>query len=164
MRRGFRYGSMVVAAAAFLGAGTALVAPATAQDKLAVVKERQDLMKSNAASAGKVAAFLQKGQGTPEDVAGAAATISANAKKLPTLLVAGTSSADLPGQTHAKPALFTDPKVAELAKTLDERATALQTAAKGGDKQAIQTAFGAMTRDACGACHNAYREPMPPRQ
>jgi cytochrome c556 len=146
-----------VAAVALIGAGAALVPPAAAQDKEAVVKARQDLMKSNAASAGKIAAFLQKGEGTAADVASAAATIEGNAKKLPTLVVAGTSSADLPGKTYAKPALFTDPKAVDLIKTLGERAAAVETAAKGGDKQAIQTAFGAMTRDACGACHNTYR-------
>jgi cytochrome c556 len=160
MRRTFRYGSMAVAAAALISAGIAFVAPATAQDKMAVVTERQDLMKSNGRDAGKIAAFLQKGQGTADDVAKAAADIAAHAKKLPTLFVAGTTSAELPGKTRAKPELITNKAKAEqYAATLGEKAMAVEAAAKGGDKQAIQAAFGAMSREACGACHNDFRGP-----
>jgi cytochrome c556 len=129
---------------------------------MAAVDQRKALMKANGGSAGKIAAFLQKGEGTAADVAAAAGVVAENAKKLPMLFVAGTSSADMPGQTRAKPELFTNKaKADQYAVILGEKAVALQAAARGGDKQAIQAAFGAMNREACGACHNEFRGPAP---
>jgi len=150
---------MLSMAVALFGAGLAAVAPAMAQDKMAAVEARQAVMKSNGASAGKIAGYL-KGQGTAADVAAAAGTIADNAKKLATLFPAGTSSTDLPGKTRAKPELFANmSKASGYIITLGERATALQTAANGGNKEAIQAAFGAMSKDACGACHTEFRGP-----
>jgi cytochrome c556 len=146
---------MAFAAVALLGASAAV-----AQDKMAAVEQRKALMKTNGASAGKIAAFLQKGEGSPADVAAAAGTIADDAKKLAALWPDGTSSTDMPGQTRAKPELFQNKaKAMQYLTTLGEKAMALQTAAKGGDKQAIQAAFGQMNREACGACHNDFRGP-----
>jgi cytochrome c556 len=147
---------MAFAAVALLGTGVAV-----AQDKMAAVEQRKALMKLNGASAGKIAAFLQKGEGTTADVATAAGTIADDAKKLPSLWPDGTSTADMPGQTRAKPELFQNKqKAVQYLTILGEKAAALQTAAKAGNKEAIQAAFGAMNREACGACHNDFRAPQ----
>ncbi len=152
----------VLAAAGFVAlmAGSwAAVSPATAAD-MSAVEKRQALMKNNGKDAKTVAEYL-KGQGSAEDVAKAAAQIASNAKEIPELFPAGTSSKDLPGKTHAKPVIWTDmAKFKADAHTLEEKAMALEAAAKAGDKQKIQVAFGDMGRQACGACHGQFREKM----
>ncbi len=151
----------VLAAAGFVAlvsAGFVAVVPAHAAD-MAAVQKRQALMKDNGKSAKVVADYL-KGQGSAEDVAKAAAEIASNAKEIPALFPAGTSSKDVE-KTHAKPLIWTDMAGFKAdAQTLGEKAMALETAAKTGDKQKIQVAFGDMGRHACGACHGQYREKM----
>jgi len=156
MRHVLGYGVMAFATAALLGVGFTAVA----QDKTAAVTERQALMKSNGASAGKIAAFLQKGEGSAADVAAAGAQIAENLKKVPPLFVAGTSSADMPGKTRAKPEMFQNmAKVEGYQKAAVQRATELQDAAKAGDKEKMSAAFGALNREGCGGCHTDFRGP-----
>lgn len=150
-----------LAAAAFVAlaaAGTAYVASATAAD-MSPVQKRQALMKDNGKSSRTIVAYLKNGKGSTEDVAKAAAEIARNATMIPELFPAGTSSADMPGKTRAKPAIWQDmAKFKVEAKTLEEKAMALEAAAKAGDKKKIQMAFGDMGRHACGACHGLFRE------
>ena len=81
---------MLSVAVALFGAGLAAVAPATAQDKMAAVTGRQDLMKSNGQVVYRmIPGYIRSGQGTPEDVAKGAATIIENLKKAPAFFVPG---------------------------------------------------------------------------
>jgi cytochrome c556 len=157
-------GFVALSVAALAVGGAALVSPAAAQDD-PVVKQRQAVMDSNGAQVYRVIPdFVRSGKGTAEDVAKGAAIIVENSKKLPTLFPAGTSVADLPGKTRAKPEIWQDKaKFEAIAKTMGERAEALEAAAKGGDKAKIGEAYTALNRDGCNACHNAFRAPEAPR-
>jgi len=163
MRQAFGYGAIAFAAAALLGAGITAVTPATAQDKAAVVTEREDLMKSNGQYVYRVIpGYIRSGTGTPEDVAKGAATIVDNFKKIPALFVAGTSTTDMPGKTKAKPEIWQDKaKFETLAKGTSDLAAALGEAAKTGDKDKISAAYTTLNRDGCTACHNQFRAEAP---
>ena len=154
---------MVSAAVALVGIGIAAVTPVVAQDKTAAVTERQDLMKSNGQYVYRVIpGYVRNGQGTPEDVAKGAATIVENFKKLPALFVAGTSTTDLPGKTHAKPEIWQNMDVfAAQAKKTSDLAEALEAAAKTGDNEKISAAYATLNRDGCTACHNQFRAEIP---
>ncbi len=143
---------------ALLAGGMAAVAPTRAAD-MSVVEKRQALMKDNGKSAKTVSEYL-KGNGSAEDVAKAAAEIASNAKAIPELFPPGTSSKEMP-KSKAKPVIWTDmAKFKADAQALEDKAMALETAAKSGDKKKIQVAFGDMGRHACGACHGQFREKM----
>ena len=161
MNFAYRHGVIAVAAAIALAGASTLLAPAAAQDKAAAVDQRIALMKQNGQKIfGVVAGYVRQNRGTPQDVAAAAAETAEVGKKLPGLFVAGTSTADMPGKTRAKPEIWQDKaKFDTLARTLTERAEALEAAAKTGDKEKIGQAFAALNRDACTACHNAFRAP-----
>ncbi len=142
---------------AMIASGLAVAAPSHAAD-MAAVEKRQALMKQNGKDAKVVADYL-KGQGSAADVAKAAESIVEDAKKIPELFPAGTSDKDMPGKTKALPVIWTDmAKFKANAKMLEEKAMALEAAAKSGDKAKIQAAFGDMGRNACGACHGQFRE------
>jgi cytochrome c556 len=161
MRFVFRFGVIAVTAAVAFGGASTLLAPASAQDKMAAVDQRIALMKQNGQKVfGVVAGYVRQNRGTPADVEKAAAETAEIGKKLPALFVAGTSTADLPGKTRGKPEIWQDKaKFDGYARALTERAEALQVAAKTGDKEKIGQAFAALNRDACTACHNAFRAP-----
>jgi len=154
---------MVSAAVALVGVGIAAVTPVIAQDKTATVTERQDIMKSNGQVVYRlVPGYIRNGQGTPEDIAKGAETIIANLKKVPPFFVAGTSTADLPGKTHAKPEIWQNMDVfAAQAKKTSDLAVALEAAAKTGDKEKISAAYATLNRDGCTACHNQFRAEIP---
>jgi cytochrome c556 len=151
----------VLAAAGFvalIAGGLAAVTPSTAAD-MSAVEKRKKLMESNGHYVYRVIpAFVRKGEGTAADVAKGAETIVENFKTIPGLFVAGTSTEDMPGKTHAKPDIWKEKaKFEAFEKITVARAEALDAAAKSGDKQKIAAAYAALNRDGCSACHNQFR-------
>lgn len=65
---------------------------------------------------------------------------------------------DLGHDTKAKPAVWKDPaKFQAAAKDMQQQVVKLDAAAKGGNLDAIKTAFGD-TAKACKSCHDDFRE------
>lgn len=158
MRRTYRWEGIVVVTALLLGSG---IAPGVAQDKLAVIKQRQDFMKAQGGDVKAVTAFV-KGQGDQAAAEKAAEDLVSRSLQIPDLFVAGTSSADFPGKTYAKPAIWQNmDKVKAIVTTLHDEEVKLAAAIKGGDRTAAGAALGAAGRDGCGACHGEFREKMP---
>jgi cytochrome c556 len=143
-------------------AGVALIAAAgaaLAQQK-SVIEQRQDLMKGQGAQMKIVTDFLKEGRGSAADVAQAAARLRDSATKIAALFPAGSGMDKNPGKTLAKPEIWTDrAKFEATAKTLETEAAKLETAGKSGDKAQIEAAANAIGRNACGACHQAFRAP-----
>ncbi len=144
-------------AAAAMGAALLGASAGLAQDKPAVVSDRQALMKSQG-GATKAISDYAKGMG---DQAAAQAAIdkllAANAK-IDGLFPAGTSSTDLPGKTAAKPAIWTDHDgFVKAIATLHDAEAAEATAIKSGVPADAAAGMGAIGK-ACGGCHSVYRE------
>lgn len=59
-------------------------------------------------------------------------------------------------RTRAKPEVFTDPKVGEIAKKTAAELAKLNEVAKAGDIAAIRTQFNAAA-NACDSCHDNFR-------
>ena len=83
------------------------------------------------------------------------------AHAIPGAFPAGTSAADLPGQTMAKPEIWSDragfeAKAADYAAAVDT----LASLAQGSDAEAFEDQF-AVVRQSCGSCHNPYRIERP---
>jgi cytochrome c556 len=147
-------GAAIVAAGLCSGA-------ARAQDAAAQVEARQAVMKAQGKDAGAIKAFTEdKGELAAAQAAGA--DLVTQIGKIPTLFPKGTSMADLPGKSYAKPVIWTEmDKFNAAAKTALTKAEALNVALKGGDKAAITAAFGDLGKNGCGACHEPYREKKP---
>ena len=130
--------------------------PFAASAQEAVVKERQDLMKSFGEWS-KTLAAAAKGAPLDAAVVKAAEDISAGMKKIPAQYPAGTGSDKM--NNRAKPEIWTEMvKFTAYANDGAATYTALAASAKGGDAAAYQAAF-TKAAASCAACHKEFRGP-----
>lgn len=150
MGRAMWIGTAAVAVA-LLGIGIA----AEAQNAPAqVIKQRQELMKSNGAAA-KTLTQMMKGEKPYDQKAAhqAAVTIDNNAKQIPSLFPPG-SGAEAGVKTGALPAIWQNKTDFDAkAKNLGEQAAKLVAA---NDEAGVKAQFGNVGK-ACGGCHETYR-------
>ena len=141
--------------------GLSAAAAAVAQDKAAAVKARQDFMKAQGADTKAIGDYA-KGMASKDDALKAIADLQARNPKIMALFVPGTSMADLPGVSYAKPAAWTESDkmmavVATLKGLEDKQADLIKT----GTPEAVGAAQGDLGKNGCGGCHSAYRERKP---
>jgi cytochrome c556 len=151
MARGMRLGAAVTAIAALLAVGVVAEAQNAPSE---VIKQRQDMMKANGASA-KALAEMMKGE-KPYDQATAhkaAVTINDSSKKISSMFPPG-SGAEAGVKTAALPAIWQNKAdFDEKAKKLEEESAKLVAA---NDEAAVKAQFGNVGK-ACGGCHETYR-------
>jgi cytochrome c556 len=130
-------------------------------DDATVVDTRQSVMKAQGKAMTAIKAYIDdKADLTSAQAAGA--DLVTQVGKIPDLFPKGTGMTEFPGKSYAKPVVWTDwDKFSDQAKVALEKAVALNTALKGGDKAAITAAFGDMGKNGCGACHEPFREKKP---
>ena len=147
--------AMVVLAIAGVGAGAA-----SAQDREAVIKNREALMKGQGKDLGSIKAYID-GKGELAQAEAGAAGLTQSTKKIPEVFPPGTGGADTEGKFAAKPAIWTDwNKFLDAQKSASDKAEALLVAVKSGNKVAIETAFGDLGKNGCGGCHETFREKL----
>jgi cytochrome c556 len=150
-----RWGGAGIALMTVMSIGAAI---GIAQDKAAVVQERQSSMKGEGPN---LRAILDYANDKSTDQATALANareLLAVADKLPTLFMAGTSSKDLPGKSNAKPEIWQElDKFKALYAAQKTGEQKLLEAIQKGDKAGVQSAVGEVGKN-CSTCHGAYRE------
>ena len=149
------FGAVLIIAVA--GAG----AMALAQDKDAILKDRQATMKQQGKDAGTVKGYLT-GKADQTAAMAAATDLTKTTKKIPDLFP--------PGSGRAKPRRRFPAKArrcgptgtnSSMRKRLRRpRPMRCWRAIKAGDKAAIQTAFADLGKNGCGACHTTFREKL----
>jgi cytochrome c556 len=140
-----------------------IAAGVSAQDKAAVVKERQDTMKRQGGDLKYIADFAKGVSGDQATAVQKAEDLHSLSGKLLALFPPGTSDTDLPdAKTYAKPNIWTDQDnfKAIIAK-LPPSEQGLIDAVKKGEKPMILAAIGNLGKNGCGACHSTYRAKMP---
>ena len=142
-----------------------LATGAVAQDKegfaglpAAAVKARQEFMRAQAADT-RIMRDYAKGAATKAEAEKAIADLQLRNGSILQQLVPGTSAADLPGVSFAKPAAFADKArleaiVANLKAIEDRTAAAIRT----GTPEQAGAAAAEIGRVGCAGCHTAYRE------
>jgi cytochrome c556 len=139
---------------------TSLSGISLAQDKEAVLKDREAFMKGQGKDIGGVKAYID-GKGDLAQAEAGAANLTQSTKKIPDMFPPGTGGTDTEGKYTTKPAIWSDwNKFLEAQKIAAAKADALLVAVKSGDKAAIQTAFGDLGKNGCGACHETFRETL----
>ncbi len=139
---------------------TGLSGISLAQDKEAVLKDREAFMKGQGKDIGSVKSYID-GKGDLAQAEAGAAKLTESTKKIPDMFPPGTEGTDTEGKYATKPAIWSDwNKFLEVQKTAATKADALLAAVKSGDKAAIQTAFGDLGKNGCGACHETFRETL----
>ncbi len=133
---------------------------AMAQDKDAVIKNRAATMKEQSKDLGSVKAFLDDKGDLAAAQAGATGLVE-TMKKIPDLFPPGSGGPDPTGDWATKPEIWSDwNKFLEARNTAAAKVDVLLAAIKKGDKAEIQTAFGDLGKNGCGACHTAFREKL----
>lgn len=153
-----RVGAMFLAAALALGLGAAT---GYAQDKEAAIKHRQDTMKRQGADLKAVQEYA-KGEGDQATALAKAEDLLTLAPKIPDLFVPGTSLADFPGKTRAKPEIWQNmDKIKVMPARLESEERKLVELVKAGDRSAIPAQIGVLGKNGCNACHDEFRAPKP---
>jgi len=148
-----------------------LAVEAARADDAAVIDDRQAFMKAQSKDLGAIRAFMED-KGDLAAAQAAAADLVTRIPKIPDMFPKGTEMDAYPGKSFAKPAIWAErDKFLAADKNALAVAEALNTAVKGGDKAAITTAFGNMTRDfwgtssptpgGCGGCHGTFTQKRP---
>jgi cytochrome c556 len=148
------FGTVLIIAVA--GAG----AMALAQDRDAILKDRQTTMKQQGKDAGTVKGYLT-GKADQAAAVAAATDLTETTRKIPDLFPPGSGGPSPDGDFQPKPTVWTDwDKFLDAQKAAAAKADALLTAIKAGDKAAIQTAFADLGKNGCGNCHTTFREKL----
>ena len=131
-----------------------------AQDKEAIVKNREALMKGQGKDLGSVKAFIDS-KGDQAAAEAGATNLTQTMRKIPDAFPPGTGGVNADGKYSTKPDIWSDwNKFIDIQKNAVSRADLLLVAVKSGDKAAIQTAFGDLGKNGCGACHETFREKL----
>ena len=140
-----------VAALAFAGA-------ALAAGNADIVKARQESMKAQAADL-KTVTDYSRGKGDKDAALKAANDLIEHASRDARLFPRGTSSADLPGKSNAKPAIWADQARFQAILTgMHDSAVKLPALIKTGAPADVHAAAMDLAKAGCVACHSDYRE------
>ena len=144
---------------AALGIALGGIGASWAQDANQVIAQRQDLMKSQGKATAAIKAYVE-GKGDLAAAQAAGADLVRTTGSIPSAFPQNTGMDQYAGKTYAKPDIWAQwDKFTQAANGAHERATALNAALQGGDKQAIAAAFEAMGKQGCGGCHTPFRQP-----
>ena len=144
--------------AAMLAIGVAGAHRALAVDKEQVIKHRAALMKDQSKDLSAIKDFVE-GKGDLPKATEAANSLPGDIHKIPDAFPPGTEGPSPDGKYAPKAEVWSDWKGFLAARdTAEEKAKALLTAVKSGDKAAIQAAFADAGKNGCGACHQKFRE------
>lgn len=132
-----------------------LAVPAHAADDKVHIEYRQKLMKGVGADMGGISDILKHGLPFPDHVAVHASRLQAAAELVPGAFEkkTGDVATDAKAEIWMKPAEF-----AEATELFAKAAADLETAAKGGQPDAIQKAVKGLGKS-CGGCHKPFRRP-----
>jgi cytochrome c556 len=157
MARMGKWGTLAIVALSVTAFGSTVVA----QDKTALVKDRQAFMKAQAAD-NKAINDYAKGMATKADAEKAIADLQARNPKILGLFVPGTSSTDMPGVSNAKAVVWTDhDKFAGVVATLKDLEAKQAALIKTGTPEEVGVAQANLGKNGCGACHGTFREKLP---
>jgi cytochrome c556 len=143
--------------AAALGAvalGSAVMAATSAE----VVKDRQASMKAQTADLKTINDYA-RGKADREAALKAAGDLVEHASRDSKLFPKGTSSADLPGTSNAKPQIWAEQaKFFAILTAMHDKAAKLPALIKTGSPADVHTAAMDLAKVGCVSCHTDYRE------
>jgi cytochrome c556 len=152
------FSALLIVGGGYLAA-RAISGSAHADDIQSSIDARRALMKDNGAKMKAMGAVVAAKSGDMAAMEQLALGLQANAAKIPGFFPPGSSLADLPGKTNAKPEIwanFDDFKAA--AANLGTQAGKLADAAKSGDMAAFAAQFELTGSSGCGGCHTKFRQ------
>jgi cytochrome c556 len=155
MRQTARWGAICAVAAAVIAGAVVAVA----QDKLAAIKERQDLMDRQQKDVKAISDYA-KGNGDQATAIEKVNDLIAIAPTIPDHFAPGTSEEDFPGKSYVTAEAWENLAMLKtIAFHLRDAEQDLLKTVESGDKQKIRPQLIAMYRDSCTVCHTSFRTP-----
>jgi len=143
-----------------LGIAAAGACGALAQDKADVIKQRQALMKQQAAGLKAIQSYIS-GQIGRDAALAKANELMTLPPKIIALFPEGTSLSDFPGVTNAKPEIWQQwERFKDVPAALLRAETSLAADIKSGSREDVLDDLDTVGRTGCGACHNSFRAPL----
>lgn len=131
-----------------------------AQDKAEFIKQRQTLMKRQAEDLKAIQNYVS-GQTDRNTAIAKADELLTLPPKITALFPPGTSLADFPGNTNAKPEIWQQwDRFKDVPSVLRRTEERLAAAVRNGSKQDVLDELDAVGRSGCGACHTYFRAPL----
>lgn len=128
-------------------------------DKLALIKARQDFMEAQQKDFDAISAYA-KGTGDKDTAQAKLDDLIAHAVKVMDNFPPGTSAKEFPGKTKAKPELWEEmDKVKQIAAALKPAEEKLVEVIKTGTPDQLRAAAGSLYHNNCTGCHTPYRLP-----
>ena len=159
-----RSASRVLVTGAVLAAVALGGAAAWAADEPAnIVKYRQNFMKANSAHLGMIAAIVKGEVSLTDEIAPHAQALAEQGRlasaNLQQLFPEGTGKGAGDVETAALPVIWEEwGEFEQAAQDFEEESAKLAEVAAGGDMTAIAQQVGTFGRNACGGCHETFRE------
>ena len=117
-------------------------------------------MKGQGKDLGSIKAYID-GKGDQAQAEAGAVGLTQSTRKIPDAFPPGSGGPSPDGKFAAKPLIWGDwSKFLDVQKNAVSKADVLLAAVKSGDKVTIQTAFGDLGKNGCGACHETFREKL----
>jgi cytochrome c556 len=136
------------------------IASVRAEDKLAIITDRQATMKAQG-KALEMARFYADGRAEQADAIKAVTDLIKLTGSVVEKFPPGTSTTDFPGKSGAKPAIWAEwDKFKDAPKAAIAQEEKLLQLIKDGDKAGVAKQAGATWNDGCQVCHTPYREKL----
>jgi cytochrome c556 len=153
-----RFPTLASAAAILIGVLGCGAAGALAQDRRAIVQERRSAMKAQGDAMACVKRYVD-GDADQGAAARSAGDLVRLARAEPERFPPGTSTLDFPGESGAKPIIWSEwGKFLTAQKTMVDEAVKLELAVKSGNKIAAADQLRRVAEIGCVGCHRLYRE------
>jgi cytochrome c556 len=147
-----------IAAAAVIVVLACAAAGVLAQDKAAIIADRQETMKSQGRALATAKGYSE-GRVEQAEAIAAVTQLIKTTNSLVDKFPPGTGMAEFPGKSGAKPTIWTEwDKFKEAPKAAIAQEEKLLADIKAGDKAAVGKQAGATWDDGCQVCHRPYRE------
>lgn len=153
----------VVLGAMFGGAAFGGAVAFAADEPANVIKYRQAFMKANGAHITMISAVVKGEISWTDELVGHAHALHEQSKNLNAhlerLFPEGSGKDDTEVKSAALPAIWEKwDEFADAAKTFETESAKLVEVAEGGDLAAIGQQLGTYGKQACGGCHETFRE------
>ena len=151
------------AVALAFGCGFGAAAAFAADEPANIVKYRQTFMTANSAHLTMIAAVVRGEVSWTDEIAGHAHALHQQSQNLNAhlerLFPEGTGPDDAGVETDALPVIWENwGEFEEAAENFEAESAALVEVAEGGDMAALGQQLGGFGRDACGGCHETFRQ------
>jgi len=154
-----RLTARIAAPALVLATGLGAAVAFAADEPANIIKYRQSFMKANGAHISMLAAMAKGEVSWTDELVGHAHALHEQSQNALRLFPEGSGKGDTEVESAALPVIWEKwSEFEQAAKNFETESAKMVEVAEGGDMAAIGQQLGALGKNACGGCHETFRE------